>query len=357
MNSQPVLDDAPPIVVPPEQAIPLVENQFARQRHRDWLHVRAQSHRWMMARHLLPVDIARAHADALRYVDLVAGYYVGAPVEALQVISDFSIWFFIWDDHHGRYALHRNDQRWARLHDTLHLALDAPASYKEHPDLLVAGLADCALRFYQPLDERWNKRFAAHFHDVIDAYDQEYLERTTHHVPVVEEYVALRCHTFGYRVWLDCLELAAGKALPLEVLAWQEYQDAGLASQEFSGWYNDLCSLPKELASGELHNLGISLVHHHGLSVPQAVAEVRRRVTVRVQNFLQAEQDLLHRLETAGLAPDLDRTIRHCLFNMRNWISSVYWFHHESGRYRVDEWEDRARPPYISDAQLEEGMP
>jgi len=148
-----------------------------------------------------------------------------------------------------------------------------------------------------------------------------------------------------YWVWLDCLELAAELALPSDVIAWCEYRDAGLASQEFSGWYNDLCSLPKELASGELHNLGISLIH--GLSLSEATEELRRQVTARVQDFLEAEQALQRRLEQVHLAPETENAVRHCPFNMRNWISSVYWFHHESGRYRVEDWEDRAWPPYI----------
>ena len=37
-----------------------------------------------------------------------------------------------------------------------------------------------------------------------------------------------------------------------------------------------------------------------------------------------------------------------CLENMRNWFSSVYWFHHESGRYMVDSWDDRSTPPYVN---------
>ncbi|HET7329623.1 terpene synthase family protein [Dyella sp.] len=356
MNSQSILDDGLSLVVSPEYAIALVETQFTRHRDQNWLQLRSQTHAWTVARGLLPPDIARIHANGLRYVNLVAGYYVDAPAKALRTILDFSIWFFIWDDHHGRYALHGHDRRWGRLRDALHIVLSEPSLHTNDPDPLVAGLADCVQRFYQQLDERWNKRFATHFHAVIEAYDREYHERIAQLVPSVEDYLALRRHTFGYEVWIDCLELAAGQALPRDVIDWPEYRDAGLASQEFSGWYNDLCSLPKELASGELHNLGISLIHHHDLSMPEAIAEVRRRVTSRVKDFLRAEQTLLRRLASEQLAPEMEGAVRHCLSNMRNWISSVYWFHHESGRYRVEEWEDRAQPPYVRDMCLKEDM-
>ncbi len=39
------------------------------------------------------------------------------------------------------------------------------------------------------------------------------------------------------------------------------------SSQEFAAWYNDLCSLPKEIAGDEVHDLGISLIHHEGLTL------------------------------------------------------------------------------------------
>ena len=45
---------------------------------------------------------------------------------------------------------------------------------------------------------------------------------------------------------------------------------------------------------------------------------------------------------------ELSAAVRACLGNMRNWFSSVYWFHHESGRYMVDSWDDRSTPPYVN---------
>jgi len=165
--------------------------------HRDRFAVRSQSHHGTVAQRLLSADMDDTHADGLRYVDLVARYYVGAPTDAFREISDFSIWFFIWDDQHGRYALQRRDQQWCRLRDALHRVLDKPSLHVKNADPLVAGFVDCMQRFYKPLDERWNGDFAAHFHAVIKAYDQEYRERARRHIPSVEDYVALRCHTFA----------------------------------------------------------------------------------------------------------------------------------------------------------------
>ncbi|MGK9235680.1 hypothetical protein KXS07_28460 [Inquilinus limosus] len=349
MDGTPNSPDPGGVVVPPQLAMPMVEATFPRHLHSYWPELRSRCNAWLVEKRLMPPDAVQAHADGLRYTNLIAGYYVGASPPVLQAIADFSAWFFVWDDRHGRDAALRRDGDWGRLRDALHQATDAPPRHLRHPDPLVAGLADSVDRLQAHLSDRWNARFAGHFHAVIDAYDREYRERIAGTVPTVEDYVALRRHTFGDWVWLDCLELAAGRELPPEIHASDAYLCAGLASQEFCSWYNDLCSFPKELAAGELHNLGISLIHHEGLSVEQATVELRRRTVGRVTDFLRAETEVLRILETTGASPEIEAAVRHCLFNMRNWFSSTYWFHHESGRYRVADWADSALPPYVSD--------
>ena len=66
--------------------------------------------------------------------------------------------------------------------------------------------------------------------------------------------------------------------MPPEVRDSEPYRRAGLASQDFRAWYNDLCSLQKELAAGDVHNIDISLIHHKGLT--------RRRATLETRHFV-----------------------------------------------------------------------
>lgn len=294
-----------------------------------------------------------AYADGLCYTDLMAGYYIGAPDDVLQAIADYSAWFFVWDDRHDRDVIHGRPAAWSRLRDELHAALDTPLSHLHHEDPLVAGFSDSVARLYSYLGDDWNARFARHFHAVIEAYDREFANRTTGVVPDVEEYLELRRHTFAHWIWLDLLEPSAECELPDRVLKDPSYRRAGLLCQDFAAWYNDLCSLPKEIAGDEFHNLGISLVRHEGMTLEEAVTDMRGRIGKCITEFLAAEKEVLRlavALDDGSTAGGrLGRAVRACLGNMRNWFSSVYWFHHESGRYRVDSWDDRSTPPYVSD--------
>ncbi|MFE1926829.1 epi-isozizaene synthase [Streptomyces asoensis] len=338
--------------VPPSLSLPVIEAAFSRRLHPYWPQLQERTRSWLLEKRLMPADKVAEYADGLCYTDLMAGFYLGAPDEVMQAIADYSAWFFVWDDRHDRDVVHGRSSSWRRLRFRLHAALDFPAEHLHHSDPLVAGLADSVGRLYSFLPGTWNARFARHFHAVIDAYDREFHNRTEGRVPGVEEYLALRRLTFAHWIWTDLLELSAGTELPDRARKHPAYRRAALLCQEFAAWYNDLCSLPKEIAGDEVHNLGISLITHEGLTLEEAVEELRRRVGECIAGFLAAEKDVLllaDRLADGTVrGNETSAAVRACVGNMRNWFSSVYWFHHESGRYMVDSWDDRSTPPYVN---------
>lgn len=340
------------VAVPPSLSLPVIEAAFPRRLHPYWPRLQEKTRIWLLEKRLMPADKVDEYADGLCYTDLMAGYYIGAPDEVLQAIADHSAWFFAWDDRHDRDIVHYRPAAWRRLRFRLHAALDSPAEHLRHGDPLVAGFADSLVRLYSFLPRTWNARFARHFHAVIEAYDREFRNRTEGVVPTVEEYLALRRLTFAHRIWTDLLEPSAGLELPDGIRKHPAYRRAALLSQEFAAWYNDLCSLPKEIAGDDVHNLGLSLVKHEGLTLEEAVAEIRRRVEACISEFRVAEWEALEFADSLAdgtpRGKELQSAVRVCVANMRNWFSSVYWFHHESGRYRVDSWDDRSTPPYVN---------
>ncbi|MET8224922.1 epi-isozizaene synthase [Streptomyces sp. NPDC005301] len=340
------------VAVPPALSLPVIETAFPRQLHPYWPRLQENTRAWLLEKRLMPADKVAEYADGLCYTDLMAGFYIGAPDEVLQAIADYSAWFFVWDDRHDRDIVHGRPAAWRRLRFQLHAALDSPRDHLHHQDPLVAAFADSMVRLYSFLGADWNARFAEHFHAVIEAYDREFHNRTSGAVPTVEEYLELRRLTFAHWIWTDLLEPSAGLEIPAAVREDPAYLRAALLSQEFAAWYNDLCSLPKEIAGDEVHNLGISLIQHEGMTLEEAVTEVRRRVEECISEFLAVEKDVVRLADTLAdgtvRGKELSVAVKGCLSNMRNWFSSVYWFHHESGRYMVDSWDDRSTPPYVN---------
>ncbi|WP_267954836.1 terpene synthase family protein [Burkholderia pseudomallei] len=201
--------------------------------HRRALH--AHCVRWIGEQSLAPAGSPPADLRALRYPDLVAGYYVGAPPAVLEAIAGLSVWFFVWDDRHDEDARRLRRAAWARLRDALCAVLASPRARVADAEPIVGALSDCiVLRIRAWLSDAWNRRFTGHLRQVIDAYDDEFRARLAAHIPTRDAYMRLRERTFGCEVWLDCLELAAGRALPDAVRAAPPYRLAGPARRSNS---------------------------------------------------------------------------------------------------------------------------
>src|SRR5437763_366935 len=110
------------LAVAAELGLQEIEAGFTRRFDPHRAQVRVSSHAWLRKQRLMPTDRVCEQAEDLRYSDLVAGYYVGGPAPVLSAITDFSCWFFVWDDQHDRDTAHRRDHAWARRSDALRAA-------------------------------------------------------------------------------------------------------------------------------------------------------------------------------------------------------------------------------------------
>ncbi|WP_342336445.1 terpene synthase family protein [Burkholderia pseudomallei] len=211
-----------------------IERSFERRfdPHRRALH--AHCVRWIGEQSLAPAGSPPADLRALRYPDLVAGYYVGAPPAVLEAIAGLSIWFFVWDDRHDEDARRLRRAAWARLRDALGAVLASPPARVADAEPIVGALSDCIVRIRARLGDAWNRRFTGHLRQMIDAYDDEFRARLAARIPTRDAYMRLRERTFDCEARLDCLELAAGRALPEAVRAAPPYRLAGPARRSNS---------------------------------------------------------------------------------------------------------------------------
>lgn len=123
-----------------------IERSFERRfdPHRRALH--AHCVRWIGEQSLAPAGSPPADLRALRYPDLVAGYYVGAPPAVLEAIAGLSVWFFVWDDRHDEDARRLRRAAWARLRDALCAVLASPRARVADAEPIVGALSDCIVR-------------------------------------------------------------------------------------------------------------------------------------------------------------------------------------------------------------------
>ena len=269
----------PAVAVPPSLSLPVIEAAFPRQLHPYWPRLQENTRTWLLEKRLMPADKVEEYADGLCYTDLMAGYYLGAPDNGPP--GDSGLQRVVLrlgrpprPGHRARPAC-----RLAAAQGSAPRGAGRPRDSSAPPRTRWSrGSRTACCGCTRSCGRTWNARFAWHFHEVIEAYDREFRNRTNGIVPKVEEYLELRRLTFAHWIWTDLLEPSAGTELPTAVRKNPAFRRAALLSQEFAAWYNDLCSLPKEIAGDEVHNLGISLIRHERLTLEEAIAEVRRRV-------------------------------------------------------------------------------
>jgi 5-epi-alpha-selinene synthase len=142
-------------------------------------------------------------------------------------------------------------------------------------------------------------------------------------VPDVTTYVRLRDLTGAVKTCFDIFELMEGS---LAIDARYDERVARLTSLANRAicWSNDLFSIHKELAHGDVHNLAIVLSHELALSLGDAVAHA-----AHIHD--EAVRELEH--EAAELSATAPAGVRRFVDALKGWVRANVDWSIETGRY------------------------
>ncbi|MGH3804663.1 MAG: terpene synthase family protein, partial [Pseudonocardiaceae bacterium] len=254
---------------------------------------------------------------------------------AAELVASWFAWLFFADDQceEGAYG---SAQRWTDVtkavrgvleHDVAGPLADAP---------LIRALADLSRRFHPLVSPAWKRRFAGHVLDTMAAALREIQLREGGIPPPLSEYVALRRDSGGVIHSFDLIEVCAQVELPAEVYHSPIFQGIILAGADIVCWTNDLYSLDKEIACGNVSNIILVLQRERELNREQAFSATRTLIGDRVNDLLAAEQHLP--ALTRRLDPAAQEAVRRCVAGVRDWIAG-------SNRWHADGTTRYQQPP------------
>jgi hypothetical protein len=207
-----------------------------------------------------------------RFTWLVGRFYPWAQPHELQLISDFTSWLFWHDD----------------LCDETLVGEDPTAMAGQFQHLLDVLTRRQPVRPDQPFDRAWadlRDRFEQHapswswflrFVHAVQHYFEacvwESVNRRQNAVPSPEVYMAMRGFAGGMYIYVDFVELVMRAELPLVARVHPQVARLARSAINVACWHNDLFSLKKELAYGDVHNLVVVLAREKTLEVPAARA-------------------------------------------------------------------------------------
>lgn len=205
---------------------------------------------------------------------LAARAYPDASLDTLAIAAAWATWLFLRDDQCDEGGISSDPAAMRALADH---QIDVLAGQRTSrgDDALTTALVDLRERMRVRGGGKWMARFLANVQDYFDAGVWEAENRAHRRVPDVNTYVRLRDMTGAVRTCFDIFELAEG---PLAIEARSDTRVLRLMTLANRAicWSNDLFSIHKELAHGDVHNLAIVLQRETNVSLQDAVGAAAR---------------------------------------------------------------------------------
>lgn len=290
--------------------------------------VREETLRWASSFGLLIDEPSRKVLRGAASSDLAARCHPFARREGLRLISDFYTWMFLQDDHRDESEAGR---RPGCLFDDERRSLEVLGGDEptRRDELSIHALRDLRDRLgSRAPGPAWMRRFVHSVERHFDSTVWEATNRARSTVPDLDAYVRLRPLTAGLEIDDELIEFAGEARLFGGAREHPIVRRLTVASHRVVCWVNDLVSLEKELASGDVHNLIMVLARAEDLGLQEAVDRAARMYDAEIRTFVS----LSSRLPSFGAVVDehLGRYLAVLRARMRG---NLDWSR-EAARYR-----------------------
>ncbi|MET7937371.1 terpene synthase family protein [Streptomyces sp. NPDC005322] len=284
--------------------------------------------RWLSRFDMVRDRSTLAEYEALDMDRLAAYFWPEAAGPDLEVAGDLHAWFIIFDDQfdgemgEDPEAVSRFVEAVVRVTATPDgEALGAP------PSPLLLSFRDLWRRMNAGMPRGWQDRFRGHWRDYLRAHNREALTRTGHVFSSLATYLSVTRHTIGVQPCLDLIERFGGYTLPPALHDSALFAAMREAADDVVIFANDLASLDKEMAAGDVHNSVIVLRDREGRTVDEAVRRVADLANSRYRGFEEAAALLPALLADAGVVDPAGRRdaehfvagIRHVMCGNLGW--------------------------------------
>lgn len=292
---------------------------------------------WLRRFGVFEGDAAIAEYDALRLDRLSAFFYPRAVGAELALANDLNGWFFVFDDQFDGELGYRPEAV-ARLVDSVVRITREPLGSPVPPcpagaNPLLASFRDLWRRINAGMPRVWRDRFRDHWCGYLEAHKREARDRTGTPLPSLAALLSVKRHSVGVQPCLDLHERFGGFALPPAVHHGGPLAALREATDDVVIFINDIVSLDKELAAGDVHNSVILHRELTGCTLDEAVRHVARLANDRFRRFEELAARLPSVLAANGASAELLRHAARYTDGMRHVMAGSLAWSLETSRY------------------------
>ncbi|MFD5327970.1 terpene synthase family protein [Streptomyces sp. NPDC127092] len=275
-----------------------------------------------------PSEEARLRSAGFHLIS--SRFFSDAPAEAVELFARWVVLLFHLDDQQDEGPMGRSPDHVRAVYQAMTSVIDGdpPAA---RPAPAVAAMADLWPRTADGLSGAWRLRFRAQFLCHRDAFLTQVTHRERATVPTRERYPALRRDANGMFMW-NLVEAALRTEVPAALADGALWREMCEASNDVTAWCNDVLSLKREIAAGEVTNYVIVLQHATGCDTATALDQVCGHIRARYLRLTAIRAELVRPIAAlpAALRGSVAR-IADIICAMPG--TQLAWFA-ESGRYQ-----------------------
>jgi hypothetical protein len=248
----------------------------------------------------------------------------------LQIILDFAIWLFLWDDVCDE-TLNAAPERIRAMNELAYQVLngdhwDTSAMPAVSP--LLRGLVEVRTQFLQRMPLDWFFRFSHDLQDYCEACVWQAECHANGVIPDLETYVRQRRMTSGVYPALDLVAIAERVSLPVHVRTHPSLAKLSRITNNLISWANDIVSLAKELEGQDRHNLVVILQAANHCSLDHAIQLAVDIHDEEMHRFVETESEI------PSFGEELNRAVGWHVEGLKSWVrANIDWSTTDSQRY------------------------
>ena len=306
---------------------------------------RARGHSKSWARAMDMIDVpqqgktiwSEADFDTHDYALLCAYTHPDATPELLDLVTDWYVWVFYFDDHFVELFKRDRDLDGARAYlDALPAFMPPDGQITQSPSNPVeAGLTDLWQRTVPARSNEWRARFVRSTRNLLDESLWELINMSDGRVADPVEYIEMRRKVGGAPWSANLVEHACDAEVPAAIAANRPMTVLRDTFSDAIHLRNDLFSYHREVHDeGELSNGVLVLERFFGCSPQRAADLVNDLLTSRLQQFEHtALTEVPAVCQKQGLAPEARMSVALYVKGLQDWQAGGHEWHMRSSRY------------------------
>ncbi|KAA9157186.1 germacradienol/geosmin synthase [Amycolatopsis acidicola] len=278
-----------------------------------------------------------ARLSKMDYALMCAYTHPDCSGSALELVTDWYVWVFFFDDHFLEQFKYSRDQAGAKAYlDRLELFMTMDGEEPPEPENPAeAGLKDLWERTVPSMSDDWRRRFTASTHNLMveSLWELDNIDRGRIANPI--EYIQLRRKVGGAPWSANLVEYAVGAEIPDQLAETRPIQVLTDTFADAVHLRNDLFSYQREVQEeGENSNAVLVFEHFLGYPTQDAAELVNDLLTSRLQQFENTALTEVPALLADHVAlPHEQAGVAAYVKGLQDWQAGGHEWHTRSSRY------------------------